>query len=69
MNNNKNIKLEFTPLTPNDCNVHENLYIQVLVCAGEKDPIILDKKYRSIFHHYAIKEVQKSKQLFQNTFK
>jgi len=64
MNNNKPT-LQFTELTPDDIDGHENLYINLLVGNGID---FLDKRYSNAHREYAIDEVQKAKQLFQNTF-
>lgn len=64
MNNNKST-LQFTELTPNDIDKHEDLYIGLLVNNGY---LLLDKKYHDVHREYAIDEVQKAKQLFQKTF-
>ena len=63
MNNKKQSNLQFTKLTPDDINVHEDIYINMLV--GLAYPSI---SYWHIYREYAIKETLKAKQLFQKTF-
>lgn len=60
--NNKNTKLQFTELTPDDIALHEYLYISLLVC-----PEKIGANY-STYYNYAIKELQKANALFQKTF-
>lgn len=54
--NNKRTDLQFTELTQDDIDTHEDLYIELLISNGL---ITCDKKY---------KEALKSKKLFQKTF-
>ena len=64
MNNNKSTKLQFTELTPDDINVHEDIYIDMLVGLAHRP----SGTYWHLYREYAIKEVLKAKQLFQKTF-
>ena len=64
MNNNKPT-LQFTELTQNDIDTHEDLYINLLISNGL---ITCDKKYFDVYREYAITEVLKSKKLFQEAF-
>lgn len=69
MNNNKKINLQFTELTLDDVGTHENLYIEILAndsCIRNKHT--LGKKYYSLYHNYAINELQKANDLFLKTF-
>ena len=67
MNSNKNIKLQFTKLTPDDIATHEDIYINVLVALAPKATGISSVAAR-LYYEYAIKEVQKADDLFQKTF-
>ena len=61
---NKKIDLQFTKLTPDDINVHEDIYINILVGLTH----IQFNTYWHIYRKYAIKETLKAKQVFQKTF-
>jgi len=63
-NKNKKSNLQFTELTSTDVIIHRGFYVSLV----EIIPKELDKKYLSLYIDYAVKEVQKSKSLFQKTF-
>ena len=67
MNNHKNIKLQFTKLTPDDIATHEDIYVNMLVDLAPKVTSISTIPAR-LYYEYAIKEVQKADDLFQKTF-
>ncbi len=72
MNNKTN--LQFTELTQDDINTHEDLYIGLLVSNGwgtlRREACKLRcKKYSGVYREYAITEVLKSKKLFQEMFR
>lgn len=64
MNNKKQSNLQFTELAPDDRATHEDIYINMLVSLAPKPHGI----YGRIYYKYAIKEVQKANDLFQETF-
>ena len=68
-NNKKQSNLQFTELTPDDIAVHEDIYINILVDLALK--VIgfpLSNIPARLYYEYAIKEVQKANDLFQETF-
>jgi len=63
---NKNTKLQFTELTPDDIATHEDLYIEELLISGFHG---LPYCYTQLYYDYAIKELQKRMGIFYQTFK
>ena len=68
MNNNKKTKLQFTKLTPDDIATYEDIYINMLVGLAPLATNVSLSVASRIYYEYAIKEVQKANDLFQNTF-
>lgn len=63
--NNKNTKLQFTELTQNDVDTHEDLYTGLLLGQRHKIP----DNCIGIYSCYASEELQKAKDLFCKIFK
>ncbi len=68
MNNNKKIDLQFTKLTPDDIDTHEDIYIKMLVNLAPNHFMLNSDIPACIYYEYAIKEVQKANDLFQEAF-
>ena len=68
-NNKKQSNLQFTELTPDDITTHEDIYINMLVNLAPLATNISFSVASRIYYEYAIKEVQKANDLFQETFK
>lgn len=71
-NNKKQSNLQFTKLTPDDIAIHEDIYINMLVDLAPKlklSGIYPSDIYGRIYYEYAIKEVQKANDIFQEAFK
>lgn len=78
-NNKKQSNLQFTELTPDDIAIHEDIYINMLVDLAPNTPMkmgVITKAEATgvpsvtarIYYEYAIKEVQKANDIFQETF-
>jgi len=59
--------ITFTKLTPDDIATHEDIYINMLVDLAPGATGISTIPAR-LYYEYAIKEVQKANDLFQETF-
>lgn len=64
---NKNTKIQFTELTPEDIIGHQAFYASLLSCKDE-DKYKVPKCYLYNYYNYNMEEYQKAKQLFCNTF-
>jgi len=66
--NNKNTKLQFTELTPDDKATHEDLYIDLMAAIYRSVSLAIDRKNLALLREYNIDEILKANDVFQRTF-